>query len=62
VAGINAGQAGRTIELDLSFIGNRKGALITDAAGPREFSQGSLETGKVRVALKPRGGFVAVFR
>ena len=62
VAGINGGPAERTIELDLSFLGNRKGALITDGTGQREFSQAELKAGKVRVALKPRGGFVAVFR
>jgi hypothetical protein len=62
VAGINADKGERTIELDLSFIGNRKGAMITDGAGQREFSQKELASGKVRVTLKPSGGFVAVFR
>jgi alpha-glucosidase len=62
LAGINAGQGERTIELDLSFIGNRKGVMISDGAGQREFSQADLKAGKVRVVLKPRGGFVAVFR
>ncbi|KQV90389.1 alpha-glucosidase [Massilia sp. Root351] len=62
VAGVNAEQGERTVELDLSFIGKRKGAMITDGAGQREFSQAELQSGKVRVTLKPRGGFVAVFR
>jgi len=62
LAGINADKDERTIELDLSFIGNRKGAMITDGAGQREFSQKELASGKVRLTLKPRGGFVAVFR
>ena len=62
MAGINAGQGERTLELDLSFIGDRKGAMITDGVGQREFSQAELKAGKVRVTLKPRGGFVAVFR
>jgi len=62
VAGINAEQGERTIELDLSFIGNRNGAMITDGAGQREFSQKELASGKARITLKPRGGFVAVFR
>lgn len=62
VAGVNADQGERTLELDLSFIGGRKGAMITDGAGPREFSQKELASGKVRVTIKPRGGFVAVFR
>ncbi len=62
VAGINGGQSERTVELDLSFIGQGKGAMITDGAGQRDFSQGELQSGKVRVTIKPRGGFVAVFR
>ncbi|MGW8392650.1 glycoside hydrolase family 97 N-terminal domain-containing protein [Pseudoduganella sp. HUAS MS19] len=62
VAGINADQGERTIELDLSFIGGRKGVMITDGAGQREFSQKDLASGKARVTIKPRGGFVAVFR
>lgn len=62
VAGINADESERTVELDLSFIGDRKGAMITDGAGQREFSQAELRSGQARVTLKPRGGFVAVFR
>lgn len=62
VAGINADQAERTIELDLSFIGKRKGSMITDGQGQREFTQAELKAGKVRVTVKPRGGFAAVFR
>ncbi len=63
VAGVNAEESARTIELDLSFIGGKhKGAMITDGAEPREFTQAELKAGKVKVTLKPRGGFVAVFR
>ena len=36
--------------------------MITDGAGQREFSQKEIASGKVRLTLKPRGGFVAVFR
>lgn len=61
VAGMNADPAQRTLELDLSFIGKRQGFLIGDGAGLREFSRGELESGKVKLTLKPRGGFVAVF-
>jgi alpha-glucosidase len=62
VAGVNADKSERTVDLDLSFIGNRKGAMIIDGAGEREFSQKELAAGKARVTIKPRGGFVAVFR
>jgi hypothetical protein len=61
VAGINADERERSVELDLSFLGARKGAMITDGEGQREFSQAQLQSGKTRVTLKPRGGFVAVF-
>jgi alpha-glucosidase len=62
VAGINADQSERTVELDLSFTGKRKGTMITDGANQREFTRAELQAGKVRLTLKPRGGFVAVFR
>ena len=62
VAGMNAGQVARTVELDLSFLGGKKGAMISDGEGQREFSQTELKAGKARVVLKPRGGFVAVFQ
>ncbi|WP_308365657.1 MULTISPECIES: glycoside hydrolase family 97 catalytic domain-containing protein [unclassified Microbulbifer] len=62
VAGVNAEDSERTLDLDLSFIGKRKGTMITDGAGQREFTQTELRAGKARVTVKPRGGFVAVFR
>lgn len=62
VAGINADESERTMQLDLSFIGIRKGAMITDGEGQHEFTQAELQSGKVKIRLKPRGGFVAVFR
>lgn len=61
VAGLNADLAERTVTLDLSFMGKRKGVLITDGAGEREFSQAELLAGKAAITLKPHGGFVAVF-
>jgi alpha-glucosidase len=62
VAGMNADKAPRTVELDLSFLGNRKGVVIMDGAGEREFSRAELAAGKAKVTMQPRGGFVAVFR
>jgi hypothetical protein len=64
VAGLNADETPRTIELDLAFIGKgkAKGAVITDGDGEREFSQAELQAGKASITLKPRGGFVAVFK
>ena len=64
VAGLNADEIERTIELDLSFIGKgkAKGTVIADGRDEREFSQAELLAGKAAITLKPRGGFVAVFR
>ena len=64
VAGLNADETERTIALDLSFLGKGKttGTVITDGSGEREFSQTELQAGKAAITLKPRGGFVAVFK
>eukprot|EP01032_Pedospumella_encystans_P026188 gene26189-29583_t len=42
VAGINSEAGEKTLELDLSFIGKRSGALMTDGAGEREFTQSAI--------------------
>lgn len=63
VAGINAEEGAKTVALDLSFIGARAGELITDGAGPRDFTQSSVQAGKAtEITLQPHGGFVAVFK
>jgi hypothetical protein len=63
IAGINAGDADKTLTLDLSFAANKQGSkqgvVITDGAGERSFSQRSISAGKkVVVTVKPHGGFV----
>jgi alpha-glucosidase len=63
VAGINADDAARPLELDLGFLGQRRGELITDGAGAREFARGTLRAASsAALTLQPHGGFVAVFR
>lgn len=63
VAGINAEQDAKTVTLDLSFVGQRQGELLTDGAGPREFTRAAIEAGKAtRITMQPHGGFVAVFK
>ena len=63
VAGINSEAGDKTLELDLSFIGKRSGALMTDGAGEREFTRSAITAGKAsKITIKPRGGFVAVFK
>ncbi|MFC5460434.1 glycoside hydrolase family 97 protein [Massilia niabensis] len=62
VAGLNADDADRRFELDLSFMGKRSGTLIADGQGKREFSQSGIKGGKQTVSIKAHGGFVAVFK
>jgi len=63
VAGINAEEGAKTLALDLSFIGQAKGELITDGSGARDFTQAAIEAGKTtHITMQPHGGFVAVFK
>ena len=63
VAGINAEEEGKTLTLDLSFLGKRQGELIADGAAERSFTQTALAAGKtVTLKLEKHGGFVAVFK
>lgn len=62
VAGINAGEEDRQLQLDLSFIGARAGEMIGDGATPREFSRSGVQAGgTVAVTVRDRGGFVMKF-
>lgn len=62
VAGINAEDEPRTIEMDLGFLAGRTGALIGEGEGPRDFRLGTLPGGGLqRVTLPAKGGFVASF-
>ncbi|MFG6469312.1 glycoside hydrolase family 97 protein [Roseateles sp. BYS87W] len=62
VAGLNADDTPREVPLDLAWLGRRRGELITDGAGPREFASGRLAAPAATVTLAPHGGFVARFR
>lgn len=62
VAGFNADNEARSVDLDLSFIEGRSGILTTDGDGERAFSHAPIRAGKTSVSIKPRGGFVAVFK
>jgi len=61
VAGINGSDKDMALELDLSFLDGRKGQLIADGKGAREFAQGTLGGGKQKITIKAHGGFVARF-
>jgi alpha-glucosidase len=62
VAGLNADDQPREVQLDLAWLATHKGELITDGEGPREFSQGRLAAPAAKLTLAPHGGFVARFR
>lgn len=62
VAGLNAEDAGQALELDLSFLGDRTGTLISDGDGEREFTQTPIAGGKTKISIKAHGGFVALFK
>lgn len=62
VAGFNADGAARTVDIDLSFLKGRSGTLVADGDGERAFSQAPIKAGKHGISIKPRGGFVAVFK
>jgi hypothetical protein len=63
VAGINATEADKVVQLDLSFAKGKKGVIINDGQAERSFTQADLAAGKkVAVTIKPHGGFVATFK
>ncbi|MDO9193315.1 MAG: glycoside hydrolase family 97 catalytic domain-containing protein [Undibacterium sp.] len=63
VAGINAEENEMALDLDLSFIANKAGMLMTDAQVERSFVQKTIAAGKAsKISVAPHGGFVAVFK
>jgi alpha-glucosidase len=62
VAGLNADDTPRELQLDLAWLGASEGQLITDGAGEREFAEGQIAAPTARLTLAPKGGFVARFR
>jgi len=63
VAGINGENTEKVLSLDLSFLGNKKGRIISDADEPRTFTNKeiTLDAGRTTVTMKPQGGFVIVW-
>jgi len=61
VAGLNADDTPREIQLDLSWLGHRTGQLLTDGEGPREFAESRITAPATQLMLAPHGGFVARF-
>ncbi|MGM9482379.1 glycoside hydrolase family 97 catalytic domain-containing protein [Roseateles sp. NT4] len=61
IAGLNADDNSRDVQLDLSWLGKRQGQLISDGEGPRDFIEGKLAAPAAQLTLSPKGGFVARF-
>ena len=63
IAGINGENTEKVLSLDLSFLGNKKGRIISDADEPRTFTnkETTLDAGRTTVTMKPQGGFVIVW-
>jgi hypothetical protein len=59
IAGINASGEEKAVTLDLSFARHKRGLLITDGNGEREFAQRAISAGKqVVLKIRPQGGFI----
>lgn len=63
VTGINGEAISKDLTLDLSFLKNKKGQLISDANAQnlKESALSIPANGQVNMSLLPNGGFVAVF-
>jgi hypothetical protein len=62
VAGINGEAIDKTLQLDLSFVGDRLGYQIADDALPLSFVKKPITaSAQVDVVLRANGGFVMVF-
>ena len=63
IAGINAEQANKTITLDLSFVGDKSGMLITSGKTERSFMQKEINSKNSQtITLRPSAGFVMVLK
>jgi alpha-glucosidase len=58
IAGINATDAPKTIQVDLGKLGLKQGTLITDGTTNRSFSTRPVAGNTISVTLPARGGFV----
>lgn len=64
IAGINGDSSEKNIMLNLAWLKQKKGSLLTDGAAPLSFENQPVEIsgdGKAGVTLKPNGGFVMIF-
>ncbi|MDN4502394.1 glycoside hydrolase family 97 catalytic domain-containing protein [Alteromonadaceae bacterium BrNp21-10] len=61
VAGVNGEQQQKQLLVDLRFLGEREGTLITDGDGPRSFSTQTVNSGMLPITVGAAGGFVIRF-
>ncbi|MES2776019.1 MAG: glycoside hydrolase family 97 catalytic domain-containing protein [Bacteroidota bacterium] len=64
VAGINGENKDKMLDLNLSFLKNKKALLITDGMEALSFSSETINVagnGRLKMPVKPNGGFVLVF-
>jgi len=63
IAGINAEKSVKTITLDASFVGDKKGYLITSGSSPRSFDKKETSSKAPHtISLRPSAGFVMVLK
>jgi alpha-glucosidase len=62
VAAINGEDKAKTLRLDLSFIGKRKGQMLSDGPLPRSVIDSEINTQKSTFNLPASAGFVLIFR
>jgi alpha-glucosidase len=62
IAGLNAEQESKTLELDLSFAGDKKGMLIGGGDTARSFAQQQVSGKRQKITLRPSAGFVLVLK
>lgn len=63
IAGINAEAGNKTLTLDLSFVGDKKGVLIGSGENERSFVQQDISsTAPHTITLKPNAGFVLLLK
>lgn len=63
IAGINAEKSVKTITLDASFVGDKKGYLITSGSSPRSFDKKEISSKAPHtISLRPSAGFVMVLK
>lgn len=63
IAGINAEQDVKNLTLDVSFVGNKKGYVITSGENQRSFVQREINSKTpAAISLRPNAGFVMVLK